>query len=389
MRSDEVASRVDDLIALATAETGLDDFGGDSWREGFEVLIRSAISESTFNEFGEDSFYSSLVRPLVNRLKVEHWYALHPEIDEQEVEIEFLGVGFPRTGSTALSCMLAEDGGFRSLRIWEEVSPCPPPGLFPDEDEARMSTARAMVERSHSAMAPRLRSMLPQSPTGPMEDHDLMALEFKAQYFLVSAHIPSYADWFANCDMEPTYRYEKRVLKLLQWKTPEKRWRLKSPTHTMFLADFEKVFPGARFVQTHRDVSKVLPSVCDLYLTMLMAGNPGTDARYVGELNMEHWGIALDRILEFRQDPTRDAKFFDIGFTQFQSDPLAEIQRLYEWLGDELGDEAVVRMLDWRADNPKDKHGRHQYDAAEFGLTADALARRFAAYRRRFRTFLD
>ena len=104
---------------------------------------------------------------------------------------------------------------------------------------------------------------------------------------------------------------------------------------------------------------------------------------------MEHWGIALDRILEFRRDPTRDAKFFDIGFTQFQSDPLAEIQRLYEWLGDELGDKAVVRMLDWRADNPKDKHGRHQYDAAEFGLTADALARRFAAYRRRFRTFLD
>ena len=53
--------------------------------------------------------------------------------------------------------------------------------------------------------------MLPQSATGPMEDHDLMALEFKAQSFLVSAHIPSYADWFANCDMEPTYRYEKHV----------------------------------------------------------------------------------------------------------------------------------------------------------------------------------
>jgi hypothetical protein len=389
VRSDEVARRADDLISLATAETGLDDFGGDSWREGFEVLIRSAISESTFNELGEDSFYSSLVRPLVNRLKVEHWYALHPEIDEQEVEIELLGVGFPRTGSTALSCMLAEDGGFRSLRNWEETSPCPPPGLLPDEDEARVTRARAMVERSHSAMAPRLRSMLPQSPTGPMEDHDLMALEFKAQYFLVSAHIPSYADWFAHCDMEPTYRYEKRVLKLLQWKTPEKRWRLKSPTHTMFLTDFEKVFPGAQFVQTHRDISKVLPSVSDLYLTMLMAGNPGTDPRYVGELNLEQWGIALDRILEFRRDPARDAKFFDIGFTQFQSDPLAEIRRLYEWLGDELGDEAVVRMLDWREDNPKDKHGRHRYDAAEFGLTADALARRFADYRQRFRPFLD
>ena len=239
----------------------------------------------------------------MNRLQVEHWYDLHPEIDEQAVEVELLGVGFPRTGSTALSCMLAEDNRFRSLRIWEETSPCPPPGLFPDQDEARVEAARAMVERSHGAMAARLRSMLPRSSTGPMEDHDIMAMEFKAQYFLVSAHIPSYAEWFANCDMEPTYRYEKRVLKLLQWKTPEKRWRLKSPTHTMFLTDYEKVFPGARFVQTHRDISKVLPSVSDLYSTMLRAGNPDTDPRYVGALNLEQWSIALDRMLEFRQDP--------------------------------------------------------------------------------------
>ena len=141
--------------------------------------------------------------------------------------------------------------------------------MSPEDDEARLAAATAMVTMGRDHMAARMRSMLPQSPTGPMEDHDLMALEFTAQTFLVAAHVPSYADWFANCDMEPTYRYEKRVLKLLQWKTPEKRWRLKSPTHTMFLEAYEKVFPEARFVQTHRDVSKVLPSVSDLYYSML------------------------------------------------------------------------------------------------------------------------
>jgi hypothetical protein len=384
-----VANRVNDVIAKARTETGLDDFGGDSWREGLEVLVRSALQESSFNDFGEQSFYTSLVRPLANRLQVEHWYDLHPEIDEQAVEVELLGVGFPRTGSTALSCMLAEDSRFRSLRIWEETSPCPPPGLFPDEDEARVETARAMVERSHGAMAARLRSMLPRSSSGPMEDHDIMAMEFKAQYFLVYAHIPSYADWFVNCDMEPTYRYEARVLKLLQWKTPEKRWRLKSPTHTMFLKDYEKVFPGARFVQTHRDISKVLPSVSDLYSTMLGAGNPHTDPRYVGALNEEQWGIALDRMLEFRQDPDRDAKFFDIGFSEFQAEPMTGIRHLYDWLGDDLGDSTVTRMLEWRAGNPKDKHGRHHYDAREFGLSDEAMARRFAKYTQRFREFLD
>ena len=201
--------------------------------------------------------------------------------------------------------------------------------MSPEDDEARLAAATAMVTMGRDHMAARMRSMLPQSPTGPMEDHDLMALEFTAQTFLVAAHIPSYADWFANCDMEPTYRYEKRVLKLLQWKTTEKRWRLKSPTHTMFLEAYEKVFPEARFVQTHRDVSSVLPSVSDLYYSMLQGGNPGIDPLYVGTLNMDQWGIALDRCLAFRADPTRDAKFFDMGFTEFQADPIAEIGKLY------------------------------------------------------------
>ena len=136
-------------------------------------------------------------------------------------------------------------------------------------------------------------------------------------------------------------------------------------------------------MQTHRDVSKVLPSVSDLYFTMLTAGN-NVDPVSVGELNMEQWSIALDRVLAFREDPARDAKFFDIGFTQFQSDPVAEIRKLYHWLGDELTDETVERMVAWRADNPADKYGKHEYDAAQFRITDEALTARFGGYRERF-----
>jgi len=135
-------------------------------------------------------------------------------------------------------------------------------------------------------------------------------------------------------------------------------------------------------------VSKVLPSVCDLYDTLLQMADPGIDPAYVGELNMAQWGVALDTMLAFRQDPTRDAKFFDIGFTTFQADPIAEIRRLYEWLGDDLDDATVDRMLAWRADNPKDKHGRHEYDGAQFGITDGALASRFGRYRERFGALL-
>ena len=383
-----VASRIDDLVGEARARTGLDDFGGDTWREGLEVLIGSAMAESAFSDMGETGFYRAVLRALTNRLKVEDWFRRHPEIDEQVVEIEFLGVGLPRTGSTALSHLLGEDRGFRNLRTWEEGDPCPPPGVDPSADDERIAATQMVLEMAHGHVAARLRSMLPQSAAGPMEDHNLVAMEFKAQFFTVMGRIPTYADWFAHCDMEPAYRYEKRVLKLLQWRTGAKVWRLKCPTHTMFLDAYVKVFGEARFWQTHRDVSKVLPSVCDLYYTLLEDANPGIDPLYVGELNMEQWSIAMDRLLAFRRDPGNDARFFDIGFTEFQADPIGQIRRLYEWLGDELTPATVDRMLAWRADNPKDKHGTHTYDAAQFGITEEALAQRFGPYRDHFAPLL-
>ncbi len=45
--------RVDDLQAAATEETGLTDFGDDSFREGLERLVLSVNNEATLNELGE------------------------------------------------------------------------------------------------------------------------------------------------------------------------------------------------------------------------------------------------------------------------------------------------------------------------------------------------
>jgi Sulfotransferase family len=380
------AARIEELVDRARNETALDDFGGDTWREGLEVLVGSAVTESRFNEFGEQMFYDAVVRALTNRLHIEDWFTRHPEIDDQEVHVELLGVGFPRTGSTALSHLLGEDRSVRSLRMWESSTPCPPPGVTPEADAARLAAAEAQLAAQEMAL-PQFKSMLPQSATGPMEDHDLMSLEFKAQSFLAFARLPSYAEWFLDCDQEPTYRYERRVLKLLQWKCPPNRWQLKSPTHTLFLDAFETVFPETRFVMTHRDVGKVLPSVADLYCTLLQGGNTSVDRHEVGQLNMEQWGAALDHCLAFRADGRED-KFFDIGFTAFQADPIAQVRALYEWLGRDLTPDTEQRMRAWRDDNPRDKHGSHSYDGADFGLTDDALAARFGAYRERFGAFL-
>lgn len=87
----------------------------------------------------------------------------------------------------------------------------------------------------------------------------------------------------------------------------------------------------------------VLPSISDMYYTLLSAGVRGIDPVWVGELNVHQWSLALDRVLAFRSDPAQDAKFFDIGFAQFQADQLGEIRRLYAWLNDDLSAETIAK----------------------------------------------
>ena len=226
--------------------------------------------------------------------------------------------------------------------------------------------------------------MLVQSSTGPREDVVLLRLEFKSQDYLVLGRIPSYAAWLLDCDMESTYRYERRVLKLLQWKSPPSRWWLKSPTHTLFLEAHGKVFPEACLVMTHRDVANVLPSTADLYFTLLQVGNEGIDPVEVGELVMQQWGTALDRVLAYRSGGHED-RFFDIGNSAFRADAIADVRKLYTWLGRDLTEETEQRMRSWRDNSPR---SAHEYSAADFGLGEPSMTQRFSAYRARFGSLL-
>jgi hypothetical protein len=91
----------------------------------------------------------------------------------------------------------------------------------------------------------------------------------------------------------------------------------------------------------------------------------------------------MQRVIAFR-DAGNDHRFFDVEFDEFQRDPFASIEALYRFLGEELSDEARARMVAWRDDTPRDKHGVRSYDPADYGLDRDALRNRFAFYRRRF-----
>lgn len=376
------------LMDRARTATGLADFGDDGFREGLDRLVRAIDGEARLNARGQMGMDAQIIDLLANRLQVEHWYRLHPEIDEQRIVAPLIGLGLPRSGSTALSCLLAADPAARSIRGWEAMAPCPPPETATEADDPRIARAeQAMIRRAQTF--PRMTMMLPSTATTPTECQTFMGFTFKTQLFQAFAHIPSYMHWLNHdADMVPAYAYVKRVLKLLQWRCPPYRWRLKNPAHILFITALDEVFPDARYWMTHRDIASVIPSGADLYLELHQAFADDVDKAYLGRLHAEVWELGMRRLIAFR-DAGRDHRFFDVHFAPFQRDPMPVLERLYAFLGEELTAGARARMDAWRRDTPREKNGDHRYDPADFGIDIDRLRERFRFYSDRFGVSAD
>jgi Sulfotransferase family len=376
-----------ELLQRARTAAALDDFGEDSFREGLEILVASAEAEAGLTPQGRAAFEMQVVDHLCNRLQVEHWYRLHPEIDEQEIVAPLIGLGLPRTGSTALSCMLAADPAVRTIRNWEAQQPCPPPEAATQESDPRIQKSQLMLER-RNRLFPRMKMMVPSTTTSPTECQTFMAYDFKSQLFQAMFQIPSYIEWLNHeADLVPTYRYVKRVLKLLQWRCPPYRWRLKNPSHCLFIDALVEVFPDARFWMTHRDVASVIPSVADLYYELTKAFSDAVDKMYLGRITADFCELGMRRMMAFR-DAGNAHRFVDIYFAPFQKDPFPYIAQIYDFLGEEFTPQARARMEAWRRETPRDKHGGHGYDPADFGLDSAQLRDRFAFYAERFKGVL-
>jgi hypothetical protein len=375
------------LVAAARERAEHDDLGADTWQEGLEVLVRALITEGRLSELGEAVFADQIVGYLANRIDVERWYADHPEIDEQRITAPLFGLGLPRTGSTAVSFLLACDPARRSLRTWEASTPCPPPESATEHTDPRIALTAAGIEITHQ-MFPDFVGMLPSSATGPQECLLLMALDFRSQVFEGMALLPSYTEWLLACDMEPAYRYHERVLKLLQWRCPPTRWWLKTPTHMTSIAALDTVYPDARFVMTHRDIGSVLPSVCALKHALMRPITADQDLHALGAHETALWSESLRRIVAWR-DAGREERFFDVGFHDVQGDPIGAMDVLYRQMGDELTDETRDRMAAWWQSSEGERRRGPRPDPADYGLDVAGLREQFAFYHDRFRIPLD
>lgn len=366
------------MCAAARKQTGLCDFGDEAFREPLRLLIRSLETEAGLHAFGRVRARQLIVNGLANRLRLQHDWKRWPAILDQDVRQPLFILGLPRTGTTLLFKLLASDPAHRWLAFWEAHTPSPPPErLTYARDPRRRRAARQL--RTLDYLLPNLAAIHEFDADGPEECYPLLANSFAGVQYSWGFNVPSYDRWLTTCDMEPTYRYYRQQLQLLQWRCRGERWVLKSPVHLYYIAELLAVFPDARVVQLHRDPLKVLPSACSLRATLRGLVTNEVDKRALATSLAEGAARDIERCMEVRQRLGAD-NFFDLYYSDLVSDPMEAVRSIYRRFGHDLSPEAETSITDCLARNPQNKHGVHSYSLEQFYLDPDTERRRFANY---------
>lgn len=368
----------DELEDGAHAATGLDDFGSAYYREGLERTVEALNTEADLNEMGRVIQHATISNALIQRLRVEETYRHHPEIGDEVIDGPVLVIGLPRTGTTALSQLVANDPQFRSLRTWESQACTPPPEAATQHSDPRIAQAGEGIAMMDN-MFPRMRTMMSSEPEAPTECQDLMGMSFRTFHFDGVVRVPGYLSWLMQCDMRETYTFHRRVLKLLQWHCPPNLWHLKTPVHMFALDALVEAYPNARFLWSHRDPALVLGSVCSLIAYVRSWSSDRDDAAELGAEQLECWAEGVRRAMDFRRR-VGDDRFVDVSFAELQTDPIRVLDSSYAQLGLKFSEDARRRVQEWADGHRPGSRGAHNYQLADYGLTPAGVREYFAEY---------
>jgi hypothetical protein len=369
---------VEDLLAAARKSTGLEDFGGSDFERPLSVLIEAIESEARLNTLGRLVQRKRITSLLCNRLRAQALFDEHPEILAQELPPVVVVVGLQRTGTTLLQRLLAADPDTRALMSWEAANPAPLPGEQRGQGHRRVRASQ-QAERGLEYLAPDFFAIHPVETDAPEEEVMLLDLAFMSQAPEAMAHVPTYAGWLEEQDHRPAYEYLAKLLKLLQWQRPGRRWVLKTPHHLEHLDALFHAFPQAHVVHTHRDPVRSVAS----FFSMVTHGRgiftDHVDPEEVGR----HWLRKTERMLE-RSAAVRAGlppeRFIDLPYPDLVRDPIAAVKHIYGRLAWPWTEALEATMREHRDRNRRHKYGRHIYRLGDFGVTEQQLRERLSTY---------
>lgn len=373
----------DSLIKAARKSTGLKDLGNSFWDEPLERMLRSINEEARLHPIGQFITRQRIINLLSVRLRAEDYFKKYPEILAQDLYPVKLIIGLQRTGTTKLQRLLASDPDNRSILSWEALNPAPIKGDI-NTGEERIKVANTSV-KALKYMSPGFFAIHPIEAEAPEEDVLLLDVSFLSTTAEATMHVPSYAAWLEETDQSPAYEYMVRLLKLLQWQRPAKRWVLKTPHHLEFLDLASKYFKNVHFIWAHRNVYESIPSFLSMVSYSRILFSDSVDPHEVAK----HWvrknGLMLTKAMEFHNENNHIVRFTDVPYRELLKDPMGIIKKIYTSSGETISPELLQLFENANTQNPQGKYGVHEYNHADFGID-ETYIRQFTSEYQQFQT---
>jgi Sulfotransferase family len=372
-----------ELIARARRRTGLVDFGCTSFEEPLHNFLRACREEADLSLFGRFATRWDAIRFLSNLLRLRDEEARAPEILEQRIERPIFIAGLPRSGTTFLHSLLAQDPTNLVPRVWQLIHPYPlaVPGTGPDLRPRRV--ARQL--RMFGVIAPQFRQMHPINARSPQECSEITAHVFASLRFDTTYRIPGYRRWLDETGHLEAYRFHKRFLQHLQHQTPSAgHWVLKCPDHIFALSAVRAVYPDARVVFVHRDPLAVLPSVARLTEVLRRPFTRHLDKLEIGRQDSDRWLTATELMIAAADEPCFEVPILHIHYLNLVNDPLGTVAGLYRHFGRVLDPRTASRIGRLVEAKPNGGYGVRRSRLEEYGLDPALERDRYAGYMRRF-----
>ena len=372
----------DVLHAKASAETGLDDFGPDDYRERLDVYLAALQEIPNMHAAGVVNFHAQLLQWLKNRLLLADLLARHPEILDIELLPPIVIAGLPRTGTTHLHNLLAAAPTFRTMPYWESNEPFPMPaeaGVEPDPRRARMDVAVQVID----VVMPYFRLMHEMTTDHVHEEIQLLANDFSTMLFETLGHVPRWRDYYLAHDQTSHYEYLTTQLKVMQFLRGGRRWLLKSPQHLEQLPVLDKVFPGVFVIFTHRDPAPVTLSMLAMLTYSARMHCSPVPVKEIAATWVDRLALMLGALVRDRDTIPPD-RSIDVRFNEFMADELVVAEQVYAQVGERLDDAARSAIAGYLAGHQRGRHGTVATSPEMFGLDDRDLREPFAPYVERF-----
>ena len=364
---------------------GLQDLGSGPFIEPLQRFIDSLECDGRLNAIGRLIAKERILGHTVSRLGYVNDRKRFPEIADQQIVRPVFIIGLPRTGTTILHDILAQDPANRAPMTWETMFPSPPPETATFDSDPRIEACAATFP-DIDALIPGFKAMHPMGARLSQECVTMMGEAMCTPLFHNQFRVPTYQDWVdQEADFSHVYNFHHQQLQHLQSRHQLDRWVLKTGAHMWGLEHLLATYPDARIVFTHRDPVESMTSYASLTSLVRTMGSDEVDRQEIAR----DWTARLRRAVAHALD-VRDAReypeaiFYDMHFSDFVSDQFGAVATIYETLGLPMSKEGETRMRAFVDENPKGKHGDHTYTPEEFGVDPKGVRREFQPYIERF-----